>query len=195
MAGSRPTTERCQLTHRQPQPRGAASAPERSAPGNAGGGRPEQEPSAWAAGFRRLYRCSLADGEPHDLRAAASDDYAECAAHGYELSQSGLSHPMVNAVIRCGRRRELQLATRFGPAEILLLLHPEAALGRSLAEAEADGLLNWSGVLAETDAQGLIVALVRRHSEPEAGTLTPRAVEAAACDQSVVCERRAGDEL
>jgi hypothetical protein len=112
--------------------------------------------------FRQLYRCSYVDGHITGLAAALDDDYADCTANLYTVIATDIDHPQVNAVIRCSKGNdESFLAAYFEPGDIRVLLHPEAAVGRSLADAQADPLLDWSGIAAETDGGGTIVKLAK----------------------------------
>lgn len=111
--------------------------------------------------FRQLYRCQYEDGQVTVLGSAQHYDYAACTAHGYHVVATNVEHPTVNVVIACGGREKHHYAARFDAGEVIVLLHPEAAIGRSLADAEADMLLNWTGVRAETDEYGTIVAVRR----------------------------------
>jgi hypothetical protein len=112
--------------------------------------------------FRRLYRCSFANGKVTRLTAALDDDYADCSAHLYEVVATGIEHPQVNTVIRSSKRNgHTLLAAHFEPREIRVVLHHEAVIGRLLADAQADELLDWSGVAAETDEAGIIVGVTR----------------------------------
>jgi 2-keto-4-pentenoate hydratase len=111
--------------------------------------------------FHKLYRCVYEDGRCSRLSEAETYDYAECAAYGIEVIDTRLEHPLANTVIRCGPHLPFCFATRFAPGEIGVLVHPEAVIGRSLTDAAQDELLDWSGVAAETDEQGIIVGVTR----------------------------------
>jgi hypothetical protein len=109
--------------------------------------------------FNKLYRCTYEDGRCSHFSEAEIYDYAECSAYGIEVIDTGLEHPLANTVIRCGSHLPFLFATRFDREEIRVRQHPEAIIGRSLAEATQDELLDWSGAVAETDEQGIIVGV------------------------------------
>jgi hypothetical protein len=112
--------------------------------------------------FRRLYRCSYVDGHITKLTAALDDDYADCTANLYKVIATDIDHPLVNVVIHCSKGpNERFLAAYFEPGDIRVLLHSEAVVGRSLVDAQADPLLDWSGVAAEVDDEGIIVKLIK----------------------------------
>jgi hypothetical protein len=113
------------------------------------------------AGFRRLFRCAFEDGQLRHLHPAEQDDYGACAAFGYKVVSTKVVHPQANAVISLDHPEKRHLAARFEGGDIRILLHPEAVVGRSLADAEADELLDWSGIAAENDDDGIIVKLAK----------------------------------
>jgi hypothetical protein len=111
--------------------------------------------------FHKLYRCVYEDGRCSRLSEAETYDDAECAAYGFEVIDTRLEHPLADTVIRRGPHLPFLFATRFAHEEIRVRLHPEAIIGRSLADAAQDELLDWSGVAAETDEQGILVGVTR----------------------------------